>query len=122
MGAKTFLLGFRELQECPHCEKVILQESEINNPAQECSITCCTCKMSWLSLAESLQSWLCFSCLADTCSTGGGDFDDLDSEGDDDVNSRASTSTASSEKSVIPFQDISSSIDICPVCLIQTFL
>ena len=51
----------------------------------------------------------------DTCSTGGGDFDDLDSEDDDDVNIGASTSTASSEKSVIPFQDISSSIDICPV-------
>ena len=106
------LLGFRAL----HCEKVILQESEVNNPAQECSITCCTCKTSWhLSCAhvtestvKSSESWLCFSCLADTCSTGGGDFDD-------DVNIGASTSTASSEKSVILFKDIGASIDIYPV-------
>ena len=117
------LLGFRELQECPHCEKVILQESEVNNPAEEYSITCCTCKTSWHlccahvteSTAKSSESWLCFSCLADTCNTGGDDFDHLSSEGDD-VNIGASTSTASSEKSVIPFHDIGSSIDTCPVC------
>ena len=79
------------MKECPHCEKVILQESEVNNPAEEYCITCCTCKTSWHlccahvtePTAKSSESWLCFSCLADTCNTGGDDFDDLSSEGDD---------------------------------------
>ena len=95
------LLGFRELQECPQCEKVLLQESEVNNPAEKYSITCCTCctsKTSWHlccsqvteTTAKSSESWLCFGCLADTCNTGGDDFDYLSSEGDD-VNIGASS-------------------------------
>lgn len=112
------LLGFRKLLECAKCDKVILQEAEINNPDEERSITCFSCKTCWHlccaqlteSTAKTLDNWLCFNCLVDLCDPAG-DFDDgtsssdTDNPEDEDINVGASTSSA-----------LNPNDDFCSVC------
>jgi hypothetical protein len=125
-----YLLCFRELRECPHCEKVILHDSEINNPEQECNISCCSCNTCWhLSCAQltkrtadSLSSWTCFNCLTDACGLNGDNFDEVDTNSEKSIDDEKSidnvgaSTSAASEKSVIPFINI----NVCSVCLDDT--
>ena len=81
------MLGYRDIFQCSKCEKVILEEAEINNAATENSISCDACSTWWhlpcAGLTEhcikSLDSLLCFSCLVDNA-----DSHDDGSSSDDD--------------------------------------
>lgn len=115
------LLRYRSIFQCPKCEKVILEEQEINQAAHENSVCCDNCGTWWhlqcagltTQCAEALDSWLCFGCLTDAASAGneeeGDDCDDVGSGGDHDV---PSTSEGSSNLRV---QD-----KICSVCLLAS--
>ena len=67
------LLGYRDIFDCPKCNKVILKEDEIGDSTKENSICCDTCGTWWhlpradltMSTADALDSWVCQSCLAD---------------------------------------------------------
>ena len=67
------LLGYRDIFDCPKCNKVILEEDEISNSEKENSICCDTCSTWWhlpcadltISTADALDSWVCQSCLTD---------------------------------------------------------
>ena len=41
------LLGYRDIYQCPKCEKVILEEPEISEPAKENSACCDSCNTWW---------------------------------------------------------------------------
>ena len=79
------LLGYRDIFDCPKCNKVILEEDEIGDSAKENSICCDTCGTWWhlpcadltMSTADALDSWVCQSCLADAANTINSD-DDLE--------------------------------------------
>ena len=79
------LLGYRDIYDCPKCNKVILEEDEISNSEKENSICCDTCSTWWhlqcadltMSIADSLESWVCTSCLADAANVIDSDEDDL---------------------------------------------
>ena len=90
------MLGYYNLLQCPKCEKVILDLAELNVTATERSICCDTCKTWWHLpcagltevCAESLDTWLCFSCLFDNA----GPIDDDDSDlGDGSADHEEST-------------------------------
>jgi hypothetical protein len=64
------ILGYKEILQCPKCEKVILEKEEINCVLTESSVCCEVCATWWhLPCAglqdNSLESWLCFSCIVD---------------------------------------------------------
>lgn len=109
------LLGYRDVFECPKCDKVILEDNEINEPSQENSICCDNCNTWWHLLcagltnkcATALESWLCFSCLIDAAAT---DSDESDG-GEGDSLESASTVKDMSYKS----KD-----SICSVCLLDS--
>ncbi|XP_015780693.1 PREDICTED: uncharacterized protein LOC107358609 [Acropora digitifera] len=82
------LLGYRDIYQCPKCDKVILEEPEITDMSVENSVCCDTCSTWWHlpcanlleDAAESLESWMCPSCLvevADSHSDSDKDFDDV---------------------------------------------
>ena len=58
------LLGYRDIFDCPKCNKVILEEDEIGDSAKENSICCDTCSTWWhlpcadltMSTADALDS------------------------------------------------------------------
>ena len=70
------LLGYRDIFDCPKCNKVILETDEISDSAKENSISCDTCVTWWhlqcadltISTADALDSWVCQSCLVDAAS------------------------------------------------------
>ena len=71
------ILGYRDIFQCPKCEKVILEEEEIDCTATQNSICCDACN-TWRHLpcagltegcVESLDTWLYFSCLIDNAGT-----------------------------------------------------
>ncbi|KAK2552801.1 Exonuclease [Acropora cervicornis] len=63
------LLGYRDIFDCPKCNKVILEADEISDSAKENSICCDTCGTWWhmpcadltMSTADALDSWVCQS-------------------------------------------------------------
>ena len=67
------LLGYRDIFDCPKCNKVVLEEDEIGDSTKENSICCDACGTWWhlpradltMSTADALDSWVCQSCLAD---------------------------------------------------------
>ena len=91
------LLGYRDIYQCPKCEKVILEEPEITDVSTENSICCDTCNTWWhlpcadLSpdVADSLESWICYSCLVDVA-----DIDSSESESDGELAVEPTTSTS----------------------------
>ena len=106
------MLGYRDILLCPKCEKVILEKEEINQPAAESSICCSTCGTWWhlpcagitQLCAESLDSWLCFSCLVDAA-----DPTDDESDAEDQ-------GACSSRDPPTPSGGIN---DVCSVCLLS---
>ncbi|XP_046864652.1 uncharacterized protein LOC124459175 [Xenia sp. Carnegie-2017] len=113
------ILGYRDLLQCSKCEKVILDEAEINCPATERSVTCVTCNTQWhlpcAGLTErclsSIDSWLCHSCL-------------LDNAGCYDDNSFEEEEISINDTGLITSQDCSPLIsdeinNICPVCMLK---
>ena len=110
------LLGYRNIFQCPKCEKVILENEEINEPAQENSISCDNCGTWWhlqcagltTQCADTLESWLCFGCLVDAAATGSDEGDGAES---DDSPGTPSTSEDATRKS----KD-----GICSVCLLNS--
>ena len=122
---------------CATCEKVILEEAEINKKSEEKSILCDSCGTWWylpcagLTLCDKpLDFWVCPRCLIDVKSS----LDDVnfrnDSESDDDhigsnlnqaiddeedVNVGASTSACEGESHV-------KTTNVCSVCLLSPFL
>ena len=82
------MLGYQNIFLCPKCEKVILEEKEISNPSKENSICCDSCNTWWhLPCAaltehcvESLDSWICCSCLVDNADLPGCDLSSSDNE------------------------------------------
>ena len=80
------LLGYRDIFDSPKCNEVILEEDEISSSAKENSICCYTCS-TWchlqcadltMTIADSLESWVCQSCLADAANVIDSDEDDLE--------------------------------------------
>ena len=82
------LLGYRGIYQYPKCDKVILEEPEITDMSVENSVCCDTCSTWWHlpcanlleDAAESLESWMCPSCLvevADSHSDSDRGFDDV---------------------------------------------
>ena len=79
------LLGYRDIFDCPKCNKVILEADEISDSAKENSICCDTCGTWWhlpcadvtMSTADALDSWVCQSCLVDAASAIIDSNDDL---------------------------------------------
>ena len=51
------ILSYRELFQCPKCEKVILEKEEINNPSTENSICCNVCGTWWHLSCAGLSYW-----------------------------------------------------------------
>ncbi len=120
---------------CATCEKVILEEAEINKKSEEKSILCDSCGTWWylpcagLTLCDKpLDFWVCPRCLIDVKSS----LDDVnfrnDSESDDDhigsnlnqaiddeedVNVGASTSACEGESHV-------KTTNVCSVCLLES--
>ena len=90
------MLGYHNLLQCPKCEKVILDLAELNVTATERSICCDICKIWWHLpcagltevFAESLDTWLCFSCFIDNAGPIDSDDSDL---GDGSVDHEEST-------------------------------
>lgn len=80
------LLGYRDIYHRSKCDGIILEENEMNNPATENSVCCDTCNTWWhlpcagLSeeVADSIESWACYSCLVDIAYVD--DASDSDSE------------------------------------------
>ena len=80
------LLGYRDIFECPKCNKVILEEDEISDSANENSICCDSCGTWWhlpcadltMNVADALDSWVCQSCLVDAANVNDTDNDGLD--------------------------------------------
>ena len=80
------LLGYRDIFECPKCNKVILEEDEISVSATENSVCCDSCSTWWhlpcadltMNAANALDSWVCQSCLADAANANDTDDDDLE--------------------------------------------
>ena len=66
------LLGYRDIYQCPKCEKVILEKPEISEPAKENSDCCDSCNTWWhlpcasqrQNTVASMESWICCNCLA----------------------------------------------------------
>ena len=80
------LLGYRDIYQCPKCDKVILEEDEISDSANENSVCCDSCGTWWhlpcadltMNAADALDSWVCQSCLADAANVHDTGNDDLD--------------------------------------------
>ena len=110
------ILGYRELFQCPKCEKVILEKEEINNPSTENSICCNVCGTWWhlscAGLTELLEhisdSWLCFSCLVDNV-----DSPNDASSSDDESNVGEISGPSTSKGSV---QSDKATNNVCSVC------
>ena len=64
------ILSYRDIFRCPKCDKVILEEPEVNNDDED-SVCCDTCNAWWhLPCAEFKRSeedvtWICSYCLTD---------------------------------------------------------
>jgi hypothetical protein len=105
------ILGYRDILQCPKCEKVILEGDEINCTATENSICCDICNTWWhLQCAgltevcvESLDTWLCFSCLIDNAGPG-----DDDSSGEETGKNDPAASTSTGKMN-----------SVCPVCSLK---
>ena len=112
------MLGYRDIFQCPKCEKVILEEAEINNAATENSISCDACSTCWhlpcAGLTEhcikSIDSLLCFSCLVDNA-----DSHDDGSSSDDDECSVVEHSGASTSQNIQTSTE-GTNINVCSVC------
>lgn len=129
------MLGYRDIYQCPKCDGIILEEPEINNPEAENSICCDTCSTWWhlpctgLSeeAADSLEVWVCNSCLVDIAHV------DSSSESDSDFNN---VPTASSSNDKVDLADsptstldiykpstsglhVADPVNLCSVCLLQ---
>ena len=67
------LLGFRQIFHCTKCEKLILEEDEVNEKVTEGKVSCVECKTWWhLACAELRQgssTWLYYGCLFDAAKT-----------------------------------------------------
>ena len=80
------LLGYRDIFECPKCDKVILESDEISDSANENSVCCDRCSTWWhlpcaelsVNSADALDSWICQSCLADAANIHDAGDDELD--------------------------------------------
>ena len=82
-----WLLGYRDIFECPKCSKVIfnLEEDEISDSKKEDSTCCDSCSTWWhlpcadltMHLADELDCWVCESWLADAANFSDTD-DDLE--------------------------------------------
>ena len=111
------MLGYRDIFLCPKCEKVISEEAEINCVATESSICCDACNTWWhlpcagltKHCAESLDSWLCFSCLVENADSHGDESNSTYDSSKEDEQSGASTS-----KTVLHTNEGTNSI--CSVC------
>jgi hypothetical protein len=111
------ILGYRDILQCPKCEKVILEEAEINCTATENSICCDACNTWWhLPCAgltelcvESLDTWLCFSCLIDNAGLG-----DDDSAGEE--TDKGDPGATTSQDSSLATGELN---NVCSVCRIQ---
>ena len=97
------MLGYRNLLQCPKCEKVILDLAELNVTATERSICCDTC-----------NTWLCFSCLIDNA----GPIDDDDSDlGDGRADHEQSTLCDPTATTSQGIPHTSSEVDhVCSLC------
>ena len=119
------LLGYRDIFECPKCNKVILEEDEISDSANENSICCDSCGTWWhlpcadltMNVADALDSWVCQSCLVDAANVNDTDTDDLDFNF---VQESEETDTTNSVNHVCPVCSLKSipvnGEHVCTVC------
>lgn len=114
------LLGFRQHFHCPKCEKLILEEDEVNEPANEGKVSCVECKTWWhlvcAELHQDSSTWLCYGCLIDTAKTSV-NGDESSDENDSDLDTTTSTSLATT------FQGPSTSESnskVCGVCMLSS--
>lgn len=125
------LLGYRSLRQCLKCEKVILEEQEINQPAQDNSICCDKCGTWWhlqcagltTQCAESLDSWLCFGCLVDAATMRNEEDDGDDGDGDDGGDSDDGDNGSCGDYNPSTSQDAKDfrmQGNMCSVCLIDS--
>ena len=106
------LLGYRDIFDCPKCNKVILEEDEIGDSAKENSICCDTCSTWWhlpcadltMSTADALDSWVCQNCLADAANA-------IDSDDDLEFN------FAQESEEMVTSIDVN---HVCPVCSMKS--
>ena len=106
------LLGYRDIFDCPKCNKVILEEDEISNSEKENSICCDTCSTWWhlpcadltISTADALDSWVCQSCLTDAARA-------IDNEDDLEFN------FAQESEETVTFTGLN---HVCPVCSMKS--
>ena len=106
------LLGYRDIFDCPKCNKVILEEDEIGDSAKENSICCDTCSTWWhlpctdltMSTADALDSWVCQNCLADAANA-------IDSDDDLEFN------FAQESDEMVTSIDVN---HVCPVCSMKS--
>ena len=106
------LLGYRDIFDCPKCNKVILEEDEIGDSAKENSICCDTCNTWWhlpcadltMSTADALDSWVCQNCLADAANA-------VDSDDDLEFN------FAQESDEMVTSIDVN---HVCPVCSMKS--
>lgn len=105
-----------------------MEEAEINSAETENSIHYDSCSTWWhlpcaeltVHCAESLDSWLCFSCLVDNADShdNGSSKDDDD---DDDESSVGEHSGASTLQNV-QCSDKRTNINVCMFVILKTFL
>lgn len=106
------LLGYRDILDCPKCNKVILEEDEISKSEKENSICCDTCSTWWhlpcadltISTADALDSWVCLSYLTDAAKA-------IDSEDDLEFN------FAQESEETVTSTDLN---NVCPVCSMKS--
>ena len=95
------LLGFNQHFHCPKCEKHILEEDKVNEPATEGKVSCVECKTWWHLVCAELQqdssTWLCHGCLIDTAKTSLND--ESSHENDPDLDMTASTTMVTTSQS-----------------------
>ena len=106
------LLGYREIFECPKCAKVILEADEISDLSNENSVCCDSCSTWWhlpcakltVHVADTLDLWLCQSCLADAAN--------LHDPQDDDLNFHLNEESEESESATF--------VNVCRVCSLKS--
>ena len=130
------LLGYRDIYQCPKCDKVILGEPEITDMSVENSICCDTCSTWWhlpcanlsQDVAESLESWICYSCLADVADIDSGSdsyFDHLPTtctscDIEMDFTDSVTTTVDNAVQTNSGLHELADPVVLCSVCSLQS--
>ena len=132
------LLKYRGMNQCSKCDKVILEEPEIIDMSVESSVCCDTCSTWWHlpcanlleDAAESLETWMCHSCLvevADSHSDSDRDFDHKPTtctscDIEMDVTDSITTTLDNAIQTCSSLHVLADPVVLCSVCSLQNIL